>query len=138
MKDDLIYLCMQPEARNSFWSRHIRDGIEAAARQYKYEICPVDCRAIGSDMLYRRTVLIAGNHIKWLSEAMNVLKSIEAEPVIVNASLLPLDAFRCSGVFFELEEMVKLCVSYLHRCGRKKRGIPKSVCEVVTKGLFVI
>lgn len=68
-------------------------------------------------------VLTVGNRIRWLEESVEQLHRRGAHPVIVNAAMLPVRHFRCSGVLFELEEILSRCVEALADAGRKRTAL---------------
>lgn len=139
MKSEPIYVLMQPETRNSYWADHIRDGIRDAAREWQDALCAIDFSESLPD-LGDRQILVVGNNIGWLEASVAQLMSRGAHPVIVNACMLPVRQFRCSGVVFELEEMMGRCLELLSAAGRKRTALlgvsPHSVTDHVKADAF--
>ena len=119
MKNETLYVLMQPEARNSYWADNIRDGIRDGAREWQDAICAIDFSGIVPD-LDGKHVLVVGNNGGWLEAAVAQLVCRRAHPIIVNACMLPVRQYRCSGVVFELEEMLGHCLELLAAAGRRR------------------
>lgn len=139
MQKQPLYVLMQPEARNSYWADNIRDGIRDAAREWRDAICSIDFAETMPD-LSDRHVLVVGNNAGWLEAAIAQLASRGAHPVIVNACMLPVRQLRCSGVVFELEEMLDRCLELLEAAGRTRTVLlgtgPDSVTDHVKADAF--
>ena len=96
---------MQPEAKNSFWAQLIHSGIREAAGTFHDTLCAVAPGDLSYD-LKGRHALVVGNNVGWVERSTVGLMRRGAFPIIVNASVLPVNGLRCSGVTFELEEMI--------------------------------
>ncbi|MBE6611658.1 MAG: hypothetical protein E7632_04105, partial [Ruminococcaceae bacterium] len=136
MEHEPILVLMQPEVRNSYWADHIRNGIRDGAREWNDTICAVDPAAD----LSGRHILVVGSNGSWLEASVTQLMHRGAHPVIVNACMLPMQQFRCSGVVFELEEMLDKCLSLLEASDRRHTVLlganPNSVTDHVKADAF--
>lgn len=122
VKQEPLYVLLQPEIRHSYWSEQIREGIREGAREGQDPVCAVSL-AEKQPELEGKYVLTVGNRIRWLEESVEQLHRRGAHPVIVNAAMLPVRHFRCSGVLFELEEILSRCVEALADAGRKRTAL---------------
>lgn len=122
VKHELLYVLLQPEPQNSYWADQIRSGIREAAREGRDSIVNLSLSARMPE-LEGRCVLVVGNQIQWLEAAVAQLLEREALPVVVNAALLPVGQFRCSGVLFELEEILGRCIELLAASGRRRTAL---------------
>lgn len=141
MKSEPLYVFMQPQSRNCYWTNNIREGIRNAAKQWQDVICTLDLISAETlPILTNLPVLVVGNDSRWLENALSQLMSRGAQPVVVNASMLPGRRFRCSGVVFELEEMMLHCIEMLRRSGHKHTVLlgvnPASVTDKVKCDFF--
>lgn len=140
MKKQPLFVLMQPEVRNAYWADHIRNGIRDGAHQWNDTICSADPSNSAVD-LSGQHVLVAGNDINWLEASISTLMHLGAHPVIVNACMLPVRQFRCSGVVFELEEALGKCLDLLKASGRKNTVLlganPHSVTDHVKANAFL-
>ncbi|MBQ8508286.1 MAG: substrate-binding domain-containing protein [Clostridia bacterium] len=141
MNNEPLYVLIQPETRNSYWADNIRTGIREAAREWRDAICAIDpARAETLPDLNERRVLVVGNDAAWLEPALSRLMNRGAQPIIVNACMLPVRQFRCSGVVFELEEMLDQCLARLNASGRRRTVLlgvnPGSVTDHVKADAF--
>jgi len=139
VKNEPLYVFMQPETRNSFWTEHIRNGIRDAAKDWQDAVCAANIYEPLPD-LNGRYVLLIGNNSSWLESSVTQLMHRGANPVIVNACMLPLRQFRCSGVVFELEEMLDQCMERLQAVGRRRTALlgvsPHTVTDHVKADAF--
>lgn len=139
MKQEQLYVLMQPEAKNSYWADHIRNGIRDGVREWNDTVCAVNPTDSAPDFSGRH-VLVVGSNIDWLEASATQLMHKGAHPVIVNACMLPVRHFRCSGVVFELEEMMHKCLALLRSAGRKHTVLlganPNSVTDHVKADAF--
>lgn len=122
VKQEPLYVLLQPEIKHSYWSEQIREGIREGAREGQDAVCAVTFAGKQPE-LEGKYVLTVGNHIRWLEESVERLHRRGAHPVIVNAAMLPVRRFRCSGVLFELEEILGRCVEALADAGRKRTAL---------------
>ena len=139
LKHQQLFVLMQPETENSFWADHIRNGIRDGVREWNDTVCTVDL-ANPPPMLNEQYVLVVGSNIDWLQSSIIQLIHKGVHPIIVNACMLPVRQFRCSGVVFELEEMLDKCLKLLHNAGRKNTILlgtnPHSVSDHVKAEAF--
>jgi len=141
MNNALLYVLFQPEVRNSYWADNIRIGIREAAREFRDAICAIDPARTETPLdLGERHVLVVGNEAAWMESALTQLIDRGAHPIIVNACMLPVRQFRCSGVVFELEEMLDQCLARLSSSGRRQTVLlgvnPGSVTDRVKAEAF--
>ena len=139
MRDEPLYVVMQPEAKNSFWAQLIHSGIREAAGTFHDTLCAVEPGDLSYD-LKGRHALVVGNNVGWVERSTVGLMRRGAFPIIVNASVLPVNGLRCSGVTFELEEMIGRCVNLLAEAGRRRVALlgvnPNSLTDRVKADLF--
>lgn len=140
MKQEQIYIVMQPEASSSFWVNLLYSGICEAAAERHDTICTVNIHSPEHD-LCEKNVLVTGNNIDWIRDTAGELINLGAHPVIVNACMLPVKELRCSGVSFELEEMLDQCVRLLADAGRTRVVLlganPTSIADRVKADSFL-
>ena len=60
MKNELIPVLMQPEARNSYWMDHIRNGIKDGAREWNDTVCSVELDKSSTQNLWPGDEIIVG------------------------------------------------------------------------------
>lgn len=139
MRKDLLYVVMQPEAKNSFWAQLIHGGIREEARFFHDTLCAVDPGDLSYDLKGQYT-LVVGNHAGWIESSVIALLRRGALPIIVNASVLPIKGLRCSGVTFELEEIIGRCVDLFAAAGRRRVALlgvnPNSLTDCVKADFF--
>ena len=140
MKPDTIHIFMQPEIRGSFWADSILQGIADAARG-RGDVLVAHNVGDAIPELPSRLALVVGNSRGWLEGAVARCIELGARPVIVNAGMLPLRQFRCSGVVFELEEALNNCVRSLEAQGRGRTVLlgvnPDSATDQVKADAFI-
>lgn len=140
MKQELIYMIMQPEASSSFWVNLLYSGICEAAAERHDTLCTLDILSPERE-LCGQNILVVGNNVDWIKDCAGELLRLGAHPVIVNACMLPLNELRCSGVSFELEEMLDHCVRLLSDAGRSNIVLlganPNSISDRVKADSFL-
>ena len=99
MRKDLLYVVMQPEAKNSFWAQLIHGGIREEARFFHDTLCAVDPGDLSYDLKGQYT-LVVGNHAGWIESSVIALLRRGALPIIVNASVLPVKGLGLLRLFF--------------------------------------
>lgn len=139
MNEELLYIVMQSETKNSFWTHLIYSGISEAAGNMHDNICAISFDDLSYD-LSGRHVIVVGNNIDWIEAASVGLMRRGAFPLIANACMLPVQGLRCSGVTFELEEMLERCIGLLADAGRKRTVLlgvnPNSIADRVKADFF--
>ncbi len=139
MKEDVIYIMTQPMTKNSYWAGLIISGIREAAAVYHDTVMRIDPDDPAHDPSGRH-VLVVGNNIDWVGASATGLSRRGAFPMIVNACMLPVGKLRCSGVTFELEEMIERLTSLLAGAGRKHTVLlgvnPNSLADSVKADFF--
>ena len=141
MKNGNLYVVVQPGTSNYYWAKNIFGGMRQAASEWQDNLNFYDYENIGiENELSGKYILIVGNDSHWLEPAIRHAIECNAHPIIVNASMVPLERFRCSGVVFELEEAVKNCAALFGVCGRRKTALlglnPNSVTDSVKAKAF--
>ena len=119
MKSEYVYLFLQPKEEYSFWTDRILEGIRQGVKETGGKLFVLDQNRVLPD-LRDRNVLVAGSQIDWLQNTVSLLLEKEAHPIIVNACMLPFRSLRCSGVVFELEEILESCLNGLKEKGKKR------------------
>ena len=139
MRDLPLYVITQPEEKNSFWAQLINRGIREAATAFHDTLCAVDPDDLSYD-LKDMHALVVGNNAAWVERSAISLMRRGAFPIIVNASVLPVNGLRCSGVTFELEEIIMRCIRLLSESGRRRVALlgvnPDSLADRVKADLF--
>ena len=141
MKKTTLYILAQPGIQNYYWGKNILDGMRRTAKEFCDSLCFLDSESGDiSEKLAGAHVLTVGSDCRWLDTAVRRLTLCGAEPIIVSASMLPFENFRCSGVIFELEETLKYCVERLKAAGRNKTVLlglnPASAADNVKAAAF--
>lgn len=129
----------QPRHENSYWTDAINSGIYNAALRYGDRVEQLK----SDDDLHRASgayVLTVGYYTDWLESRLTALDLVRANPVIVNACMLPLQRCQYSGVVFELEKIISDCVSGLYGAGAHRIAFlganPSSVTDRVKCSAF--
>ncbi len=139
MKQELLYIVTQPEAKNSYWAHLIQNGICEEANERHDTLFSIDFRNLSYD-LNSQYVLVVGNNIEWMEAASAALSDRGAFPIIVNACMIPLGGIRYSGVTFELEEMIEHIIDLLAFAGRRHTALlgvnPNSLTDRVKADSF--
>lgn len=139
MQKEPIYICIQPEAKNSYWANLINDGIFEAANEKQDTLLRIAPDDLSYDIVSRH-IPVVGNNIEWMETASTQLMRRGAFPMIVNACMLPISETRYSGVTFEIEEMIKHCVDLLSYDGKDKTVLlgvnPVSLTDRVKANAF--
>ena len=68
MRDEPLYVVMQPEAKNSFWAQLIHSGIREAAGTFHDTLCAVAPGDLSYD-LKGRHALVVGNNVGWVERS---------------------------------------------------------------------
>ena len=142
MKKESVYVLMQVQTHNRFWTESIIAGMSQAAglnRDTLVCIYPNDLNRLSPD-LCGKPVLIVGNTESWLTDTVQLILSIGAKPIIVNASMTPSLRMCCSGVVFDIEEGLRSCEKYLRQTGRDRIALlginPSSVADQLKYNAF--
>lgn len=141
MKNGTIYVFAQPGTGNYYWAKNIFDGIRQASSEWQDNLrfCTFDDEGIASE-INGEYALAVGNDFRWMESVIHQIVKCGAHPVVVNASMIPIEQFRCSGVVFELEEALRRCVELFRVSGRKKTALlalnPSSVADTVKAAAF--
>ncbi|MBQ9921076.1 MAG: substrate-binding domain-containing protein [Clostridia bacterium] len=141
MKNGIIYVFVQPGTSNYYWAKNIFDGIRQASSEWQDNLrfCTFDDEGITSE-INGEYALAVGNDLRWMETVVHRIVKCGAHPVVVNASMIPMEQLRCSGVVFELEEALRQCVDLFRASGRKKTALlalnPNSVADTVKAAAF--
>ncbi len=119
MKPDTVCLLMEPKEKHSYWADRILHGIQTGIKEAGSLLCASTDLSSFPD-LSSRPVLVAGSGTDWLLGTVSLLLKQGAHPVIVNACMLPFRGLRCSGVVFELEEILQSCLEGLLAKGKTR------------------
>ena len=119
MKGETVYLCLQPKEENSYWADRILEGIRSGIKELGLKLFFLDPNHVLPEVR-GRYVLVSGSRIDWLQTTVFLLLEKGAHPIIVNACMLPFRSLRCSGVVFELEEILESCLNALKEKGKKR------------------
>lgn len=141
MKNGILYVFAQPGTNSYYWAKSIFDGIRQAASEWRDNLrfCSPDDEGIASE-IKDEYVLAVGNDCRWMESVIHRIVKCGAHPIVVNASMMPIEQFRCSGVVFELEETLRHCVELFRASGRKRTALlglnPTSVADSVKAEAF--
>ncbi len=135
MKNDVLYMAVQPGTEKAFWISNIKLGVFDTAKGLQCVPCILNLD--GGEALPQLTkepVLVVGNDDDWLDKALDLLGGLGARCIVVNGSMQDSEFHTCSGVVFELEKAIRYSSRQLQAAGRKKIALlganPRSVSDL--------
>ena len=135
MKNDVMYMIVQPGTDKTFWIGNIKQGIFDTAKHLQCVPCILNLDG-GEALphLSKAPVLVVGNDDDWLNRVLELLNCLGARGIIVNGSMQDSEFHTCSGVTFELEEAIRYTLEKLQAAGRKRIAFlganPQSVSDL--------
>ena len=132
MKNEVLYMVIQPETEKAFWISNIKLGVFDFAKELQCVPC-----ILNPEKLPRLTgvpVLVVGNNDDWLEGTLRQLTTLGARSIVVNGSMQDSEIHSHSGVVFELGNAIKYSLRQLQAAGRKRTALlganPHSVSDL--------
>ena len=130
-----INVIIQPGWKDSFWLNNICTGLKEASRKSGYTLSFTDADALCMEYIKDTHPLVIGNNREWLDYNIEKLSARKAQPIIVNAYMIPTHSIRCSGVVFGIEEIIEECKTHLRDSGKTRTVLlganPFGVTDIV-------
>ena len=135
MKNDVLYMAVQPCTEKAFWITNIKHGIFSMSKDLQWIPCILNLAEVHNlPKLNNTPVLVVGNDDDWLDRALGLLTGLGARGIVVNGSMQDSEFHACSGVVFELEKAIRYILGQLQATGRKKTAFlganPRSVSDL--------
>ena len=136
MKNDVLYMTIQPCTEKAFWIANIKHGIFDMAKDLQCVPCILNLEdSHNLPKLNNTPVLVVGNDDDWLDRILGLIAGLGARGIVVNGSMQDSEFHTCSGVVFELEKAIRYSLGQLQATGRKKTAFlganPRSVSTSV-------
>lgn len=135
LKNEVVYLVLQPNTEKEFWTRNSKLGIFDGAKELQCIPCILELQAPESlPKLAGVPVLVVGNARQWLETALHQLDALGARSIVVSASMQPTELRSHSGVVFELSRAITDARRQLALAGRTHTALlganPHSVSDL--------
>lgn len=135
MKNDVLYMTIQPCTEKAFWIANIKHGIFDMAKDLQCVPCILNLEdSHNLPKLNNTPVLVVGNDDDWLDRILGLIAGLGARGIVVNGSMQDSEFHTCSGVVFELEKAIRYSLGQLQATGRKKTAFlganPRSVSDL--------
>ena len=132
MKNEVLYMAVQPETDKAFWITNIKLGIFDMAKEWQCVPCILNWKSLPK--LTGVPVLVVGNDDDWLESVLRRLTALGARCIVVNGSMQDSEISSHSGVVFELGKAIRYSLRQLRTAGRNRTALlganPHSVSDL--------